>query len=142
MATTRTLTVFGTGFAYPAHLLAFHLRVWRRKNIGDQLFEKVCVHVEKQSPVVPKGICIFFDCIARIYLIQFLELILLLQHHLCTICFEARSDRPRFPLTLRWTRIIFFFFKQLSHSFGTKAEDALHPHLCLMAMILDYMSWQ
>ncbi|KAG5719178.1 MON2 like protein [Termitomyces sp. T112] len=51
-----------------------------------------------------------------------LELILLLQHHLCPLLLKALSDRPIFPLTLRCTRVVFLLLKQFSLELTTESE--------------------
>ncbi|KAI0030497.1 hypothetical protein K488DRAFT_54152 [Vararia minispora EC-137] len=51
-----------------------------------------------------------------------LELLLLLQHHLCPLLHKSLSDRPVFPLTLRSTRVIFLLLKQFSAELITEAE--------------------
>ncbi|KAF8579144.1 hypothetical protein K439DRAFT_1394877 [Ramaria rubella] len=51
-----------------------------------------------------------------------LELLLLLQHHLCPLLLKSLSERPVFPLTLRSTRVVFLLLKQFSNELPTEAE--------------------
>lgn len=45
---------------------------------------------------------------------QHVELLALLRAHLCPLLLRLLSDRPRFPLTLRATRVVFLLLKQFS----------------------------
>jgi len=51
-----------------------------------------------------------------------IELLLLLQHHLCPLLLRALSERPLFPLTLRCTRVVFLLLKQFSLELQTETE--------------------
>jgi hypothetical protein len=53
---------------------------------------------------------------------QHLELLLLLQLHLCPLLLKALSERPVFPLTLRCTRVVFLLLKQFSEELLVEAE--------------------
>jgi hypothetical protein len=53
---------------------------------------------------------------------QHLELLLLLQLHLCPLLLKALSERPLFPLTLRCTRVVFLLLKQFSSELVVEEE--------------------
>lgn len=53
---------------------------------------------------------------------QHVELVVLLQHHLCPLLLRLMSDKPLFPLTLRSIRVVFLLLKQFSEELPTEGE--------------------
>jgi len=61
---------------------------------------------------------------------QYLELLLLLRHHLSPLVLKTLFERSTFPLTLRGTRIVFLLLKQIP------AELSMEAEVFLMLLIL------
>ncbi len=53
---------------------------------------------------------------------QYLELLLLLRHHLSPLVLKTLFERSTFPLTLRGTRVVFLLLKQFSAELSMEAE--------------------
>ncbi|KAG1830278.1 guanine nucleotide exchange factor in Golgi transport N-terminal-domain-containing protein [Suillus subalutaceus] len=53
------------------------------------------------------------------------ELLMLLQHYLCPLVLKALSDRHVFPLTLRWTQVVFLILTKFSFELEAEVEAFL-----------------
>lgn len=45
-----------------------------------------------------------------------------MHQHLCPLLIKGLSERPLFPLTLRFTRVVYILLKQFSDELETEAE--------------------